>query len=41
LGFIGVTAPEIIVAEGIQRGPEHRQTAVEGALQAANNLRAA
>jgi FMN-dependent NADH-azoreductase len=41
LGFIGVTDPEIIVAEGIQRGPEHRQTAVEGALQAANNLRAA
>jgi len=41
LGFIGVTDPEIIVAEGIQRGPEHRQTAVEGALQAANDLRAA
>jgi len=41
LGFIGVTEPEIIVAEGIQRGPEHRQTALEGALQAANNLRAA
>jgi FMN-dependent NADH-azoreductase len=41
LGFIGVTDPEIIVAEGIQRGPDHRQTAVEGALQAANDLRAA
>jgi FMN-dependent NADH-azoreductase len=41
LGFIGITNPEIIVAEGIQRGSEYRQTALDGALQAAADLRAA
>lgn len=41
LGFIGITNPEVIVAEGIQRGPEYRQTALDGALQAAAELRAA
>lgn len=40
-GFIGVTDPEIIVAEGIMIGPEQREKAVAGALQAATSLRAA
>ncbi len=41
LGFIGITNPEVIVAEGIQMGPEHRERAVEGALLKATQLRAA
>jgi FMN-dependent NADH-azoreductase len=41
LGFIGITNPEIIVAEGIQRGPEQRRAAVEEALGAVTELRAA
>jgi FMN-dependent NADH-azoreductase len=40
-GFIGITDLEIIAAEGIGAGPEHREKAVSGALQAATNLRAA
>jgi FMN-dependent NADH-azoreductase len=40
-GFIGITDPEFIVADGIQVGPEHREKALAGALQAATNLRAA
>ena len=40
-GFIGVTNPEFISADGIQVGPEHREKAVAGALQAATNLHAA
>jgi len=40
-GFIGVANPEIIVAEGVQIGPEHRERALERALSAATNLRAA
>jgi FMN-dependent NADH-azoreductase len=40
-GFIGVTDIDIIVADGIQVGPEHREKAVAGALQAATGLRAA
>jgi FMN-dependent NADH-azoreductase len=39
--FIGITNPEIIVAEGIQIGPEQREKALAGALQAATSLRAA
>ncbi|MBB4371678.1 FMN-dependent NADH-azoreductase [Bradyrhizobium sp. cir1] len=39
-GFIGIN-PEFIVADGIQVGPEHREKAIAGALQAATNLRAA
>jgi FMN-dependent NADH-azoreductase len=39
--FIGIADPEIIVAEGVQIGPEHREKALEGALTAATNLRAA
>ncbi|MGY0573473.1 FMN-dependent NADH-azoreductase [Bradyrhizobium sp. RDM12] len=39
--FMGVTSPEFIVADGIQVGPEHREKALAGALQAATNLRAA
>jgi len=41
LGFIGIKHPEIIVAEGILVGPEQRETALQGALQAAANLNAA
>jgi FMN-dependent NADH-azoreductase len=40
-GFIGVTNPEFISADGVQVGPEHREKALAGALQAATNLRAA
>lgn len=40
-GFIGITDPEIIIAEGLQLGAEQREKAVTGALQAATGLRAA
>ncbi len=40
-GFIGVANPEIILAEGVQSGPEQRGKALEGALRMANALRAA
>ncbi len=40
-GFIGVTNLEIISADGIQMGPEVREKAVAGALQAVTNLHAA
>lgn len=40
-GFIGVKHPEFISADGIQIGPEHREKALAGALQAATNLNAA
>jgi FMN-dependent NADH-azoreductase len=40
-GFIGVTNPEFISADGVGVGPEHREKALAGALQAATNLRAA
>jgi FMN-dependent NADH-azoreductase len=40
-GFIGVTKLEFILADGIQIGPEHREKALAGALQAVTNLRAA
>jgi FMN-dependent NADH-azoreductase len=40
-GFIGVTNPEIIVAEGLLVGPEQREKAMQGALEAATTLRAA
>jgi FMN-dependent NADH-azoreductase len=39
--FIGIANPEIIVAEGVQIGPEQREKALEGALTAATRLRAA
>src|SRR6266702_2474308 len=40
-GFIGITNPEFISADGIQVGPEHREKAVAGALKAAGDLDAA
>jgi FMN-dependent NADH-azoreductase len=40
-GFIGVASPEFISADGTQVGPEHREKALAGALQAATNLHAA
>jgi FMN-dependent NADH-azoreductase len=40
-GFIGVTQLEFISADGIQVGPEHREKALAGALQAATALHAA
>jgi FMN-dependent NADH-azoreductase len=40
-GFMGVTNPEFIPADGIQMGPEYREKALAGALQAATNLHAA
>lgn len=39
-GFIGITNPEIIIAEGIQISPEQREKAVAEALQAAGALKA-
>lgn len=32
LGFMGITDPEIVVAEGVAIAPEHRQTALDAAL---------
>jgi FMN-dependent NADH-azoreductase len=40
-GFIGITSPEFIFADGIQVGPEHREKALASALQVATSLRAA
>jgi FMN-dependent NADH-azoreductase len=40
-GFIGVTNLEFISADGVQVGPEYREKALTGALQAATNLHAA
>jgi FMN-dependent NADH-azoreductase len=40
-GFIGVTNVEFIAADGIAVGPEMREKAVSGALQAATDLQAA
>ncbi|MBV9462129.1 MAG: FMN-dependent NADH-azoreductase [Bradyrhizobium sp.] len=40
-GFIGVTNLEFISADGIQLGPEHRDKALAGALEAATKLQAA
>jgi FMN-dependent NADH-azoreductase len=37
-GFIGVTGLEIVVAEGLQIGPEQREKAMRGALQAVTEL---
>jgi FMN-dependent NADH-azoreductase len=39
-GFIGVN-PEIIIAEGLQLGPEQREKALAGALAQATGLQAA
>lgn len=39
--FIGVTDLEIIVAEGIQIGPDQRARAIDAALRMAAELRAA
>jgi FMN-dependent NADH-azoreductase len=40
-GFVGVTDLEVIVAEGLQLGPEQREKAMQSALRAATKLRAA
>ena len=40
-GFIGVTNPEIIVAEGLRVGPEQREKSMQGALRAVGALQAA
>jgi FMN-dependent NADH-azoreductase len=39
--FIGVTDPQIILAEGVNFGPEARQAALDKALQESSSLRAA
>jgi FMN-dependent NADH-azoreductase len=41
LGFIGVTQPEFIRADGLQAGAEHREKGLASALQAVTALRAA
>ena len=33
LGFIGITNPEVVIAEGLAVGPEQRQAAVAAAEQ--------
>jgi len=40
-GFLGVTDLEIVVAEGLQIGPEQREKAMQGALQVVTDLRPA
>jgi FMN-dependent NADH-azoreductase len=40
-GFIGIKNLELISADGVQVGPEHREKALASALQAATNLQAA
>jgi len=40
-GFIGITNPEFISADGVQVGPEHREKALAGALEAVTRLQAA
>ena len=40
-GFMGITSVEFIPADGIQVGPDHREKALAGALQAATSLHAA
>jgi FMN-dependent NADH-azoreductase len=40
-GFIGVSNPELIVAEGLLLGPEQREGSMQRALQAVGALRAA
>jgi FMN-dependent NADH-azoreductase len=40
-GFIGVTNPEFIFADGVKFGPAQREKALAEALQAATDLRAA
>lgn len=37
-GFIGVTKLEIVIAEGLQMGPEQRAKAMQGALRAVSEL---
>jgi FMN-dependent NADH-azoreductase len=39
--FLGVKNPEIIVAEGLNIGPDERRKAIDSALKAATELRAA
>jgi FMN-dependent NADH-azoreductase len=41
LGFIGVTAPEVIVAEGLALGAEPREAATKAALETISTLKAA
>jgi FMN-dependent NADH-azoreductase len=41
LGFIGVTNPDFIVAEGLLLGPQQREKSMQSALQAAGELHAA
>jgi FMN-dependent NADH-azoreductase len=38
-GFLGVTDLEIVIAEGLQIGPEQREKAMSGALQTITQLR--
>ena len=38
-GFLGVTNLEVVVAEGLQIGPEQREKAMSGALQTVTQLR--
>jgi FMN-dependent NADH-azoreductase len=40
-GFMGIANPEFISADGVQAGPEHREKALAGALDAVTKLQAA
>ncbi|BAK65316.1 FMN-dependent NADH-azoreductase [Sphingobium sp. SYK-6] len=38
LGFMGITAPELVLAEGAALGPDQREAALAGGLEAANRI---
>lgn len=38
LGFMGIADPEIVAAEGVAIGPEHRQTALDAALARVDDI---
>lgn len=38
LGFIGISSPEFIRAEGLGISPEHKENAIDGALDAINRI---
>jgi FMN-dependent NADH-azoreductase len=39
-GLLGITAPEFVIAEGLQTGPEQREKSMQDALSAATGLAA-
>jgi FMN-dependent NADH-azoreductase len=39
-GLLGISAPEFVIAEGLQTGPQQRETSMQNALTAATGLAA-